>query len=214
MSGKRNMVRKKLEELVNYQIQYLMRWLDIRGVTKVNKGTREKYRGKVIQKYEYLKRVIKGVEEYVIGEKPAAYLGDQPYLFVSYSHDDKEVVYHMITRLQINGARIWYDEGLNPGDDVKGVIMAHLSKCQKFLVFLTPNSVRSEFVRKEIERAKKEGKEFIPLRYKIEVSEIPEELEIVPRLFCELYEDTEAFREGIMKQLPDMTDIEEADENS
>ena len=40
-----------------------------------------------------------------------AYKGDEPYVFVSYAHDDSSRVYPEITRLRDQGFNIWYDEG-------------------------------------------------------------------------------------------------------
>ena len=43
-------------------------------------------------------------------EKPfAAYQGDEPYIFVSYAHEDSEVVYPEIQWLKDQGFNIWYD---------------------------------------------------------------------------------------------------------
>ena len=44
-----------------------------------------------------------------------AYQGDEPYVFVSYAHDDAPVVYPEISRLRDQGFNIWYDEGIEPG---------------------------------------------------------------------------------------------------
>lgn len=49
-------------------------------------------------------------------ERPfPAYKGNQPYVFVSYAHDDAELVYPEIHRLREAGFNIWYDEGISPG---------------------------------------------------------------------------------------------------
>ncbi len=47
-------------------------------------------------------------------EKPfPAYQGDEPYVFVSYSHADTERVYAELARLNDQGFNIWYDEGIS-----------------------------------------------------------------------------------------------------
>ena len=49
-------------------------------------------------------------------ERPfSAYIGDDPYIFVSYAHEDAELVYPELTRLKDQGFKIWYDEGISPG---------------------------------------------------------------------------------------------------
>ena len=45
------------------------------------------------------------------------YEGDQEYIFFSYCHDDAPLVYTIIERLSIEGFRVWYDNGIHPGDD-------------------------------------------------------------------------------------------------
>ena len=42
------------------------------------------------------------------------YLGTEPYIFVSYAHEDKEEVYEIVEKMQKRGYRIWYDAGIIP----------------------------------------------------------------------------------------------------
>ena len=44
-----------------------------------------------------------------------AYNGDEPYISVSYAHDDETLVYPEITRLKDHGLNVWYDESIPPG---------------------------------------------------------------------------------------------------
>ena len=44
-----------------------------------------------------------------------AYDGDEPYIFVTYAHEDTAVVYPHIRWLQQNGFNVWWDEGISPG---------------------------------------------------------------------------------------------------
>ncbi len=49
-------------------------------------------------------------------ERPfPAYEGSEPYIFVSYSHEDAAAVYPEIEWLRQQGVNIWYDEGISPG---------------------------------------------------------------------------------------------------
>ncbi|MDO5859411.1 hypothetical protein, partial [Methanobrevibacter sp.] len=41
-----------------------------------------------------------------------AYEGDEPYIFISYSHDDSDLVFPEIERFHNDGYNIWYDEGI------------------------------------------------------------------------------------------------------
>jgi serine/threonine-protein kinase len=42
-----------------------------------------------------------------------AYDGDEPFVFVSYSHQDEELVYPELRWLQDQGINVWYDEGIS-----------------------------------------------------------------------------------------------------
>lgn len=75
-------------------------------------------------------------------ERPfPAYNVDQPYIFVSYAHDDAALVYPEMVRLKNQGFHVWYDEGINPGsswDDEVAItpfLWRHLS-AQQFLALL------------------------------------------------------------------------------
>ena len=55
----------------------------------------------------------------------AAYTGDEPYVFVSYSHDNSSVVFPELAWLKESGFNIWYDEGI---EAVKPKIFAPVFK--------------------------------------------------------------------------------------
>ena len=46
-----------------------------------------------------------------------AYTGDEPYLFVSYSHRDSALVYPILDKLHDLKYRLWYDESCETGND-------------------------------------------------------------------------------------------------
>ncbi len=78
-----------------------------------------------------------------------AYKGEEPYAFVSYSHIDSEMVYPVIKELSDEGYRIWYDEGIAPSAEWRGVINEHIRDCSVFIIFATKNSMDSHEVIKE-----------------------------------------------------------------
>ena len=41
--------------------------------------------------------------------------GNKPFVFVSYSHKDKEKVVPILNRLISEGVAIWYDKGIEAG---------------------------------------------------------------------------------------------------
>lgn len=86
-----------------------------------------------------------------IGRLPyPAYQGDKPYIFVSYSHKDSNIVFNEIKRFNEAGYHVWYDEGITPGNEWDDEIADALSKCALFVVFLSKNSVLSPNVADEI----------------------------------------------------------------
>lgn len=89
------------------------------------------------------------------------YEGNEQYIFVSYCHKDRKVVYPLIEQMAADGYRIWYDEGINPGTDWPEMIAEHLSKCSACIALITENSVDSHNCRKEINYALLKKKPFI-----------------------------------------------------
>lgn len=84
-------------------------------------------------------------------EKPLpAYSGREPFVFVCYSHSDNGVVYPEVLRLQRQGFRLWYDEGITPGSEWSEAIARAIETCEVFLYFITPNAVSSEHCRREV----------------------------------------------------------------
>lgn len=90
-----------------------------------------------------------------------AYTGEEPYLFVSYAHADSAVVFPELVRLQEAGYRIWYDEGIDPGNEWPEEIAKALAAAAFVLVFVTPNAVESRNVRNEINYALNHGTPFV-----------------------------------------------------
>ena len=86
-------------------------------------------------------------------DSPVAYEGDKPYAFVSYSHKDKAAVFEIIRLLQKAGVRIWYDYGIPVGTDYAEVIGEKIANSSAYIQFISPNSINSEFCRKELNLA-------------------------------------------------------------
>jgi len=93
----------------------------------------------------------------------AAYTGDQPFAFVSYAHLDAEAVYPEIRRLDLMGYRIWYDEGIDPGNEWPEEVASALNRCAQFIVYVTQRAIGSRNVRNEINYALKLNKPFFAI---------------------------------------------------
>jgi len=104
-----------------------------------------------------------------------AYKGSKPFIFVSYAHSDKLHVYPIMDFLNKSGFNIWYDEGISVSENWKQSIVENLNRCSAFLVFITPNIIDSEYVRKEIDYALSRKKPFYSVYLKD--TKLPDELE-------------------------------------
>jgi hypothetical protein len=93
----------------------------------------------------------------------AAYTGDEPFAFVSYAHLDAEAVYPEIRRLDLMGYRIWYDEGIDPGNEWPEEVASALKRSTQFIVFVTQCAIGSRNVRNEINYALKLDKPFFAI---------------------------------------------------
>jgi len=81
------------------------------------------------------------------------YEGNDPYIFVSYSHKDSAQVFPILQKLHERGLRVWYDEGIDPGSEWPEEIANHLLNCGLFLLFMSPDAAESHNVRREITMA-------------------------------------------------------------
>lgn len=90
-----------------------------------------------------------------------AYRGDDPFVFVSYAHRDREAVFAEMARLRDLGCRIWYDEGIRPGGEWPAELESALERCAFFLAFVTDRAVDSHNVRDEINFAIDHKKPFV-----------------------------------------------------
>ncbi len=106
-----------------------------------------------------------------------AYEGKEPYVFVSYSHKDMDSVIPLIATLKQKMCRIWYDEGLSPGESWNDSIAEHLKNCSQFIVFISPDSITSKYVMSEINYALSKDKNIVPIILK--KTDLPAGLEMM-----------------------------------
>lgn len=83
-------------------------------------------------------------------EKPSAYKGNEPYIFISYAHADDKMVMPLIEGLQARGFRVWYDEGIADSALWQRVIAEHLAKSRCVIAFISQSALASPNCRKEI----------------------------------------------------------------
>jgi len=92
-----------------------------------------------------------------------AYKGDDPYIFVCYAHEDKEIVYPEIQWIHEQTVNIWYDEGISAGKNWRAEIGLSLERATRVLFYISEPSLKSDHCNREINFALDEGKEIVPV---------------------------------------------------
>src|SRR5262245_13214481 len=80
----------------------------------------------------------------------AAYRGDEPFAFFSYSHDDSVLVFAELEALAAAGLRFYYDEGIHPGHTWHDELAKAIERCAVFVLFITARSVASRNCQREL----------------------------------------------------------------
>ncbi len=80
-------------------------------------------------------------------------VSDLPYIFVSYSRRDMQLVQEVLRILRKNRFRFWYDQGMKSGVEWAEELGNKIDGCDQFLVLISPNAIESKFVRKEVRMA-------------------------------------------------------------
>jgi hypothetical protein len=88
-------------------------------------------------------------------------------LFVSYARQDVEFAQQLSTDLQQKGVPVWIDQlSIRSGEDWPDIIAKAIEECQAMLVILSPHSIKSTWVIRELAFADQKGKPVLPLLYK------------------------------------------------
>lgn len=99
--------------------------------------------------FDYQYMAFHGALPAGIKEFPAPFPADEekPFIFISYSHRDRDEVFHYIKPLYESGWKIWYDEGLTIGDNYDMTLEDHIRGCTVFLLFVTKSSINSNYIK-------------------------------------------------------------------
>ena len=84
-------------------------------------------------------------------EMPVSYNGGESYIFFSYAHKDSQRVFPIIRRLQQDGFRVWYDDGIVPGTEWDDNIAEHVVGCACFVAALSENYMASDNCKDELQ---------------------------------------------------------------
>jgi hypothetical protein len=78
-------------------------------------------------------------------------------IFVSYAHEDRERIKPIVSHLAETGLSIWWDQHIPPGSNFRYVIQEALESAACAIVFWTNNSIKSDFIWSEVQKAKDRG---------------------------------------------------------
>jgi hypothetical protein len=87
-------------------------------------------------------------------------------MFTSYAHRDMEAVFKILKKLRRDRYRIWYDEGIEPGNEWPEVVGNAVINCMQFIVFMSPAAADSRNVRNEVNLAFNDNKDIIVIYMK------------------------------------------------
>lgn len=84
---------------------------------------------------------------------------NMPYIFISYSHRDSDLVLPIINRLSMEGYNLWYDAGIEAGSEWDENIARHIGKCSYFIAFVSKNYIASKNCKDELNYSRDLDKE-------------------------------------------------------
>ena len=107
------------------------------------------YENRITYIFDYQYQAFNGMLPQGFEMLSSPFLADEekPFIFVSYSHKDRDRVLDVIKTLYEAGWRIWYDEGLTIGDKYDETLEEHIKNCSAFLLFVTKNSIDSFYIK-------------------------------------------------------------------
>lgn len=119
------------------------------------------------------KKVDIDIENYCdVQTKFEAYTGNEPYLFISYSHRDTAKVYPILDALYDKKYRIWYDESCENGSDFRDELRHRIEGSSAVVLFVSKASMSSPFCGMEVIVARENGKRLYPI-YLDDESSVP-----------------------------------------
>ena len=89
------------------------------------------------------------------GLKP--YMGNEPYVFISYAHADEQAVGSVLENLEKHGVRFWYDDGIEVGSEWPEYIAERLASSSMMIAFVSNAYAVSNNCRKEMHYAVSKG---------------------------------------------------------
>lgn len=133
-----------------------------------------------------------------------AYTGNEPYLFVSYSHRDTSDVARVTNKLSEKKYRIWYDESCENGNDFRSELRERIEKCEAVLLFVSENSMNSPYCGMEIIVARENKKRLYPVY--LDTESVPPAFEILlQNTHHGTVDDIDKLVKSLVRDLPAVT---------
>ena len=87
-------------------------------------------------------------------QKPRPYKGNEPYIFISYSHNNLDTTLDIIARLREDGYRVWFDDGITPGSDWDSTVAAKIKNSGYLIALISKDYLESDNCRDELNYAR------------------------------------------------------------
>ena len=107
-----------------------------------------------------------------------SYTGTEPYLFISYSHENTEIVDKVLRVIDKEKYRMWYDDTMEIGEDFREELKNKIENCYAVLLFVSKASMNSKYCGMEIITAFKNDKKIYPVYIEEDV-EIPATIRMI-----------------------------------
>lgn len=92
-----------------------------------------------------------------------SYESVEPYIFISYSHNDRERVFPVLDAMRERGYRFWYDADIQAGKQWTDELAAFIAKCAVFVPFASDSYGASEYCMQEIRYVKRKKATISPV---------------------------------------------------
>jgi hypothetical protein len=86
-----------------------------------------------------------------------------PYVFVCYAHDERDLVVSQIEWLRSQGFNVWFDEAIEAGHRWSEDLARAVEGCAVFLYFLSPRSSTSRYCLDEVHFALECSRPIVPV---------------------------------------------------
>ena len=84
---------------------------------------------------------------------PNAYEGSEPYIFISYKHQDAALIAPFLQRIEESGRHVWLDRGIRGGEEWDAILEERIQGCILLMAFISQGAINSKYCRREIKFA-------------------------------------------------------------